>query len=69
MYLKFFSISIVLILKNIIISILEKNSILIVSIIEKLKTSVLKKKNIVKVFAEVITLRKFNKKEFDIFHC
>ena len=60
-YLNYFLILIVLILKKITTSIFEKKFVLFILIIEKLKTSI-SKKNVVKIFAEIITLRKFNKK-------
>ena len=62
MYLKSFLISVVLILKEITTLVFEKDFISFVSIIEKLKTSVSKNKNVVEVFAEVITLRKLSEK-------
>ena len=67
MYLKLFLLSVVLILEKITPSIFEIFFISFVSIIEKLKTSVLKEKNVVKIFAEIITLRKFSEKNSTFF--
>ena len=61
-YLKIFLISVVLILKKITTLIFKKKFILFVSIIEKLKTSSSKIKNVVKIFAEIITLQKLTEK-------